>query len=156
MWEAIAAFVGIASLIRDHISDKRAKIAAEEAEMWRSVFWIAVIVIAVLAFILWRKHRNSVQAINKPEERWTVHVELCSWFTQSDRSNNSRRKNHNLFSLAVIVIAVLAFLTYKKSHNSPTKSWIHPICYNHSIPHIKESFFITHGHWTACKWLRCR
>ncbi len=76
MWEAIAALVGIASLIRDHISDKRAKIAAEaariaaeEAAMWRSVFWIAVIVIAVLAFILWRKHRNSVQAINKPEER---------------------------------------------------------------------------------------
>ncbi|MBQ7214380.1 MAG: hypothetical protein IJS39_00150 [Synergistaceae bacterium] len=69
MWEAIAALVGIASLIRDHISDKRARIAAEEAAMWCSVFWIAVIVIAVLAFILWRKHRNSVQAIEKPEER---------------------------------------------------------------------------------------
>ena len=65
-------FPDLGNLICSIFSDtsaEEARRAAEEAAMWRNLFWIAVIVIAVLAFILWRKHRNSIQAIEKPEER---------------------------------------------------------------------------------------
>ena len=40
-------------------SAEAARRAAEEATMWRNLFWIAVIVIVVLAFIIWRKHRRD-------------------------------------------------------------------------------------------------
>ena len=43
--------------------------ARRRADIWFNWFCIAVIVIAVLAFILWKKHRSSTQAIEKPEER---------------------------------------------------------------------------------------
>jgi hypothetical protein len=36
-----------------------ARIATEEAAMWRNLFFLAVIVIAVQAFIIWRKHRKN-------------------------------------------------------------------------------------------------
>lgn len=70
MWEMIGALAGLGSLLWSIFSDNKAEAARRAAEeaMWR-LFWIAVIVIAVLAFILWRKHRNSTQAIEKPEER---------------------------------------------------------------------------------------
>ena len=37
--------------------------AAEEAAMWRGIFWVAVIVIviAVLAFLIWREHRRAAK-----------------------------------------------------------------------------------------------
>ena len=70
MWNCILDPIGgMLDIISHRRLAEAARIAAEEAEMWRSVFCVAVIVIAVLAFILWRKHHNSVQAINKPEER---------------------------------------------------------------------------------------
>ena len=69
MWEVIGALAGLGSLLWSIFSDNRARIAAEEAAMWRSIFWIAVIVIAVLAFIIWKKHRSNTQAIEKPEGR---------------------------------------------------------------------------------------
>ena len=59
MWEVIGALAGLGSLLWSIFLDNRARIAAEEAAMWRSIFWIAVIVIAVLAFIIWRKHRRD-------------------------------------------------------------------------------------------------
>ena len=48
---------------------KRAEEAARRADIWFNWFCIAVIVIAVLAFIIWRKHRNSAQTIEESEER---------------------------------------------------------------------------------------
>ena len=54
------------------LSDNRAeeaRRAAEEAAMWRNLFWIAVIVIAVMAFIIWKQHRIIVRkAAKEPEE----------------------------------------------------------------------------------------
>ena len=50
-------------------SAEEARRAAEEAAMWRNLFWIAVIVIAVLAFIIWKQHRIIVRKTAKePEE----------------------------------------------------------------------------------------
>ena len=50
-------------------SAEEARRAAEEAAMWRNLFWIAVIVIAVLAFIIWKQHRIIVRkAAKEPEE----------------------------------------------------------------------------------------
>ena len=72
MWEIIGALAGLASLGWSIFSDNRAeeaRRAAEEAAMWRGIFLIVVIVIAVLAFIIWREHSHNTQAIEKPEER---------------------------------------------------------------------------------------
>ena len=59
----------ILDIILSYTSAKEARRAAEEAAMWRNLFWVAVIVIAVLAFIIWKKHCNNTHAIEKPEER---------------------------------------------------------------------------------------
>ena len=66
MWEIIGALAGLASLGWSIFSDNRAeeaRRAAEEAAMWRSIFWVAVIIIAVLVFIIWKKHKRA----KKPE-----------------------------------------------------------------------------------------
>ncbi len=49
--------------------NSEAEEARRRADIWFNWFCIAVIVIAVLLFIIWRKHRNSTQVIEKPEER---------------------------------------------------------------------------------------
>ena len=69
-WETIEVLTGIGGLLWSIFGPNReAEEARRRAEIWFNWFCIAVIVIAVLAFILWRKHRNSTQAIEKPEER---------------------------------------------------------------------------------------
>lgn len=72
MLETLGTLVSLASLVWNIWSDtsaEEARIAAEEAAMWRSVFWIAVIVIAVLAFIIWKKHRITAgETAKEPEE----------------------------------------------------------------------------------------
>ena len=79
MLETLETLVSLASLVWNIWSDtsaeeariaaEEARIAAEEAAMWRSVFWIAVIVIAVLAFIIWKKHRITAgETAKEPEE----------------------------------------------------------------------------------------
>ena len=51
------------------MSAEEARIAPEEAVIWRNLFWVAVIVIAVLVFIIWKKHRITVEETAKePEE----------------------------------------------------------------------------------------
>ncbi len=62
MWEVIGALAGVGSLVWSIFSDNRAeeaRRAAEEAAMWRGIFLFVVIVIAVLAFIIWRKHKRD-------------------------------------------------------------------------------------------------
>ena len=67
MWDKIKILVDLAILGWSIFSDKEAerraaeeaRRAAEEAAMWRGIFWIIVIVIAVLAFIIWRKHKRD-------------------------------------------------------------------------------------------------
>ena len=63
MWKCVPDFPNpIVDIILSIVSDRRAeeaRIAAEEAAMWRSLFWVAVIVIAVLAFIIWKKHHDT-------------------------------------------------------------------------------------------------
>ncbi len=71
MWDKIKILVDLAILgwsifsgeEERRIAAEEARIAAEEAAMWRSMFWIVVIVIviAVLAFIIWRKHRRTAK-----------------------------------------------------------------------------------------------
>ena len=69
-WKTAEVFIGIGGLLWSIFGPNReADEAARRAEIWFNWFCIAVIVIVVLAFILWRKHRNSTQAIEKPEER---------------------------------------------------------------------------------------
>ena len=41
-----------------------ARRAAEEEAMWRSLFWVAVIVIAVLLFVIWKQRKRDRK---KPE-----------------------------------------------------------------------------------------
>ncbi len=74
MWAAIIKGVEIAIgagglLWSIFGSNTEAEEARRRADIWFNWFCIAVIVIAVLAFILWKKHRSSTQAIEKPEER---------------------------------------------------------------------------------------
>lgn len=74
MWAAIIKGVEIAIgagglLWSIFGSNTEAEEARRRADIWFNWFCIAVIVIAVLLFIIWRKHRNSTQAIEKPEER---------------------------------------------------------------------------------------
>lgn len=49
--------------------NNEAEEARRRAEIWFNWFCIAVIVIAVLAFFIWKKHRSSAKAIEKSEER---------------------------------------------------------------------------------------
>ena len=64
MWNCVPDFpdpigpiVEIIQSIRSYI---RAEEAAKEAAMWwSSLFWIAVIVIAVLAFLIYKKSHNT-------------------------------------------------------------------------------------------------
>ena len=62
MWECVPNFPNPVDIILSILLDRRAeeaRRAAEEATMWRSMFWVAVIVIAVLAFIIWKKHHDT-------------------------------------------------------------------------------------------------
>ena len=69
-WKTIEVLVGIGGTLWSIFGpNSEAEEARRRADIWFNCFCIAVIVIAVLAFILWRKHRNSVRAIDKPEER---------------------------------------------------------------------------------------
>ena len=69
-WETIEVLTGIGGLLWSIFGPNReAEEARRRAEIWFNWFCIAVIVIVVLAFIIWKKHRNSAQAIEKPEER---------------------------------------------------------------------------------------
>ena len=69
-WKTIEVLTGIGGLLWSIFGPNReAEEARRCAEIWFNWFCIAVIVIAVLAFIIWKKHRNSAQAIEKPEER---------------------------------------------------------------------------------------
>ena len=73
MSETLGTLVALASLVWNVVSDNSAEEArraaeeagraAEEAAMWRSIFWVAVIIIAVLVFIIWKKHKRA----KKPE-----------------------------------------------------------------------------------------
>ena len=66
MSETLGTLVALASLVWNVVSDnsaEEARRAAEEAAMWRSIFWVAVIIIAVLVFIIWKKHKRA----KKPE-----------------------------------------------------------------------------------------
>lgn len=60
MWECFPDFrkYWIWNILSDNSSEE-ARRAAEEAAMWRNLFLLAVIVIAVLAFIIWKKHRRD-------------------------------------------------------------------------------------------------
>ena len=49
--------------------NNEAEEARRRADIWFNWFCIAVIIIAVLAFIIWKKHRNSAQTIEESEER---------------------------------------------------------------------------------------
>ena len=49
--------------------NSEAEEARRRADIWFNWFCIAVIVIVVLAFIVWKKHRSTAQAIEKPEGR---------------------------------------------------------------------------------------
>ena len=62
MWECVPNFPNPVDIILSILLDRRAeeaRRAAEEATMWRSMFWVAVIVIAVLAFIIWKKYHDT-------------------------------------------------------------------------------------------------
>ena len=64
MWDTIKIFVDIVILGWSIFSgEEERRRAAEEAAMWRSIFWVAVIIIAVLVFIIWKKHKRA----KKPE-----------------------------------------------------------------------------------------
>ena len=72
MWKCVPQIPNpIWSMIWSIFSDtsaEEARRAAEEAAMWRNLFWVAVIVIVVLAFIIWRKHRITVkETAQEPE-----------------------------------------------------------------------------------------
>ena len=69
-WKTAEVFIGIGGLLWSIFGPNReADEAARRAEIWFNWFCIAVIVIVVLAFIIWKKHRSNAQAIEKPEGR---------------------------------------------------------------------------------------
>ena len=73
MWKCVPEISNpipiILDIILSYTSAKEARRAAEEAAMWRNLFWVAVIVIAVLAFIILKQHRIIVRkAAKEPEE----------------------------------------------------------------------------------------
>jgi hypothetical protein len=74
MWAAIIKGIEIAIGAGGFLwsifgTNTEAEEARRRADIWFNWFYIAVIVIAVLAFIIWRKHRSTAQAIEKPEGR---------------------------------------------------------------------------------------
>ena len=69
-WKTAEVFIGIGGLLWSIFGPNReADEAARRAEIWFNWFCIAVIVIVVLAFIIWKQHRIIVRkAAKEPEE----------------------------------------------------------------------------------------
>ena len=76
-WKTIEVLTGIGGLLwsifgpnkEAEEAARRAEETARRAEIWFNWFCFAVIVIAVLAFIIWKKHRSSTQAVEYERRR---------------------------------------------------------------------------------------